>query len=226
MQDQKQLILVADADERTSLVLREYLIALGYAVLWAYDGEEVLALYTANEAQIDLVLMDVHLPKMDGITVLKELHQIRRVPVIFQSETGDEYEQIRAFRAGADDFVAKPYSQSVLVLRMEAVLHRYVQTEARPLMAGGIEVNQVRRVAKLDGTKMELTRREFDLLAYFLSNQGGVLSRDILLSEVWGDGYGGDLRTVDTHVKQLRVKLGVYAAGLKTIFRVGYQFQL
>ncbi len=226
MRDNKRLILVVDDEVRIVRVLRDYLSALGYSVLCAYDGEEALDLFYANNTDIDLILLDVMMPKLDGLSVLNELRKTSLVPVIFLTAKGEEYDQIRGFRSGADDYIVKPFSQSVLVLRIEALMQRLGKAESRPLTAGGLSVDQVRRLATCDGVAMELTRREFDLLAYLISNEGRTLTREQLLNGVWGYDFDGELRTVDTHVKQLRSKLGEYACYVKTIFRVGYQFQI
>ncbi len=225
MRDNKRLILIADNEVRVVRVLREYLTALGYEVLCAYDGEQVLDLFYGNSSDIDLVLLDVMMPKLDGISVLNELRQSSLVPVIFLTAKGDEYDQIRGFRSGADDYIVKPFSQTLLALRIDALLQRSGKVESRSLSVGGLVVDQISRLATVDGVTIELTRREFDLLVYFISNTGRVLSREQLLNSVWGYEFDGELRTVDTHVKQLRSKLGDYSNCLKTRFRVGYQFQ-
>lgn len=224
MRDNRRLVLIADDESRIVRVLRDYLTALNYGVLCAYDGEQALEQFYANSTDIDLVLLDVMMPKLDGISVLKELRQTSLVPVIFLTAKGDEYDQVRGFKSGADDYILKPFSQSVLVLRIEALMQRIGKGDNAPMVAGALALDQVSRIATKDGESMELTRREFDLLSYFVLNEGRVLSREQLLNSVWGYDFDGELRTVDTHVKQLRSKLGDYASCLKTRFRVGYQF--
>lgn len=224
MRDNKRLVLVADDEIRIVRVLRDYLSALDYEVLCAYDGEQALELFYRNTTEIDLILLDVMMPKLDGVAVLNEVRHTSLVPVIFLTAKGEEYDQIRGFRSGADDYIVKPFSQSILALRIEALMQRAGKGFSHPLTSGSLALDQMRRMATLDGAPLELTRREFDLLSYFVANEGRVLSREQLLNGVWGYDFEGELRTVDTHVKQLRSKLGIYAHCLKTRFRVGYQF--
>lgn len=223
----QRLILIADDEQRIVRVLKDYLTAVGYGVLCAYDGQEALDVFYENSTQIDLILLDVMMPKKDGIEVLKELRETSLVPVMFLTAKGEEYDQIRGFRSGADDYIIKPFSQSVLHLRIEALLQRLGKGGNPVLSAGDIEVNQNSRTVRVAGKNVDVTRREFDLLAYFLLNPKAILSRDQILNAVWGYDFEGDLRTVDTHVKQLRSKLGEsFAHHLKTVFRMGYRFEV
>ncbi|WP_409969447.1 response regulator transcription factor [Bengtsoniella intestinalis] len=227
MRGNQRLILIVDDEERIVRVLRDYLSAVGYGVLCAYDGEQALEMFYHNSTDIDLILLDVMMPKKDGVAVLQELRETSLVPVIFLTAKGEEYDQIRGFRSGADDYIIKPFSQSVLHLRIEALLQRLGKGDNPVLTAGGISVDQNSRGVTIDGKSVDLTRREFDLLSYLMLNQKVILSRDQILNAVWGYDFDGDLRTVDTHVKQLRSKMTqVYAHYLKTVFRVGYRFEV
>ncbi len=226
MAKNKITILVVDDEQRIVRVLRDYLTAKGYDVLCAYDGQEALDRFYTYSAQIDLILLDVMMPKMDGLSVLAELRQTSLVPVILLTAKGEEYDQIRGFRTGADDYIIKPFSQSVLVLRIEALLHRLGKSSQGELVVEDLRLNLIARTANFGDKSLTLTPREFDLLAYFMENKRQVLSREQLLNGVWGYDFDGDLRTVDTHVKQLRSKLGGDCNYLKTVFRMGYRFEV
>lgn len=226
MRGNQRLILIVDDEERIVRVLRDYLTASGYGVLCAKDGEEALEIFYAHNTDIDLILLDVMMPKLDGFSVLRVLRQNSLVPVIFLTAKGEEYDQIQGFQAGADDYIVKPFSQSVLVLKINALMHRLGKTDTGEISAGEIFVDQARRTVTVAGKSLDFTRREFDLLCYFLLNRGRILTRDQILNEVWGYDFEGELRTVDTHVKQLRGKLGDCAHYIKTAFRVGYRFEV
>ncbi len=224
MRADKGLVLVADDDTRVVRLLREYLSAMDYGVICTYNGEQALEEFYRNQSKIVLIFLDVQMPKLDGVSVLYELRQTSLTPVVFLTARGEEHEQARSIRSGADDYIMKPFSQTALVQCMESLDNRFGQTKNHSLIAGGISLDQARRVATIDGQVVDLTRREFDLFSYFVTNQGCALSREQLLDGAWGYDFSGDLRTVDTHVKQLRNKMGGYAPCLKTVFRVGYQF--
>lgn len=225
MRDNRRLILVVDDEVRITRVLRECLSAMDYDVICAYDGEQALELFYRNEIEIDLILLDVQMPKMSGIAVLSELRRTSLVPVVYLTTKGEEYEHVKSCRSGVDDYLVKPFSQTALVQCMQSLSSRLGYGGTPPLMVGGLSLDQYRRLVTIDGRAVDLTRREFDLLAYFLLNEGRTLTREQLLNGVWGYDFEGDLRTVDTHVKQLRNKLKDYAPCIKTRFRVGYQFQ-
>lgn len=222
----KKVILVVDDEPRIVRVLSDYLRASGYEIFEAFDGEEALDVFSAHNTEIDLILLDVMMPKMDGTEVLEELRKTSLVPVIFLTAKGAEYDQIRGFQTGADDYIVKPFSQSVLVLRIEAIMNRLGKSDERLLEVGILSLNQTSRCVKLGDKSLELTRREFDLLAFFMLHGGQILSREQLLNGVWGYEFTGELRTVDTHVKQLRSKLGKEAPQVKTVFGVGYRLDV
>ncbi len=226
MRNNKTLILIVDDEERIVRVLRDYLSAMGYDILCANDGQSALDTYYANSTEIDLILLDVMMPGLDGLEVLEELRRSSLVPVIMLTARGEEYDQIRGFRAGADDYIVKPFSQSVLALRIDALMHRVGKSNRGELRAKSLRLDPGGRRVTLSGKELTLTPREFDLLAFFLMNQRQILSREQLLNSVWGYDFQGELRTVDTHVKQLRSKLGDYAPYVKTVFRIGYRFEV
>lgn len=221
----KKAILIVDDEARIVRVLSDYLKASGYAVFEAFDGEEALDVFSMHNTEIDLILLDVMMPKLDGTEVLEELRKTSLVPVIFLTAKGAEFDQIRGFQTGADDYIVKPFSQSVLVLRIEAIMNRLGKADHSILEVGNLSLNQTYRSVSLEGDSIELTRREFDLLAFFMLHVGQILSREQLLNGVWGYEFTGELRTVDTHVKQLRSKLGKKSPVLKTVFGIGYRLE-
>lgn len=222
----KKAILIVDDETRIVRVLSDYLKASGYAVFEAFDGEEALDVFATHNTEIDLILLDVMMPKLDGTEVLEEIRKTSLVPVIFLTAKGSEYDQVKGFQTGADDYIVKPFSQSVLILRIEAIMNRVGKAEHRVLEVGELQLNQTNRSVQLGSKHLELTRREFDLLAFFMLNVGQILSREQLLNGVWGYDFAGELRTVDTHVKQLRSKLGKEYPLVKTVFGIGYRMVL
>lgn len=221
----QKVILVVDDEPRIVRVLADFLTASGYVVYQAFDGEEALDVFAEHNTQIDLILLDVMMPKLDGTEVLEELRKTSLVPVIFLTAKGAEYDQIRGFQSGADDYIIKPFSQSVLMLRIEAILSRLGKSPDRLIEVGSLKLNQTSRQVLLGEEELTLTRREFDLLAFFMLHVGQILSREQLLNSVWGYEFSGELRTVDTHVKQLRSKLGKTNPVVKTVFGVGYRME-
>lgn len=221
----KKVILIVDDEPRIVRVLADYLSASGYEVYQAFDGEEALDVFSAHNTEIDLILLDVMMPKMNGTEVLEELRKTSLVPVIFLTAKGTEYDQIKGFQTGADDYIVKPFSQSILVLRIEAIMNRMGKSDERLLKIGNLTLNQTSRSVNREDKTLELTRREFDLLAFFMLHSGQILSREQLLNGVWGYEFSGELRTVDTHVKQLRSKLGKESPTIKTVFGVGYRME-
>ena len=226
MREQKISILIADDEVKIARVLRDFLTAAGYDILVACDGEAALDTYYRHNREIDLILLDIMMPGRDGISVLQEIRKTSLVPVIMLTARGEEYDQVKGFQSGADDYIVKPFSQSVLLLRIETLLKRLGKGTACQLTIGELSLNTMRRTVSLSGCPLSLTRREFDLLFYFAVNVGQTVTREQLLDNVWGYDFDGDARTVDTHIKQLRSKLGSYASALKTVYRVGYQFDV
>ena len=227
MYEQKRCVLIADDEVRLLRALKDLLSARGFYVLTAENGREALELYERWKERVDLVLLDVMMPERDGFSVLLELREQRpQTPVILLTARGEEYDQLQGFRSGADDYIPKPFSTDLLLARMEAVLRRSGRERPEEIRAGGIVLLPGQRRVEAGGQPVELTRREFDLLHCFLCNQRRTLSREQLLNLVWGYDYEGDERTVDTHVKNLRSKLGPCGGCIQTVYRVGYRFEV
>ena len=225
MTDDKRCVLIVDDDLRILKSLRDFLCGSNFSVLEAADGRKALDVFYDNNTKIDMILLDVMMPLKDGFTVLNEIRKTSFVPVIMLTAKGEEYDQLNGFKKGADDYIPKPFSPSLLLARMEAVFRRVGKNEANELNAGNICLSMLKRTVTIDSRHAELTPKEFDLLYYFLLNQGITVSREQILDSVWGYDFDGDMRTVDTHVKQLRMKMENCADYIKTIHRVGYKFE-
>jgi DNA-binding response OmpR family regulator len=218
-------VLVADDEFRIRKLLAEFLQREGYKVLEAADGEETIDLVFNSKVKIDLVILDVMMPKYDGWFVLERIREFSTVPVVMLTARSDENDQLKGFKLGADDYVTKPFSPSVLIARINNILKKE-KTEQSDLSFGVIYMNLASREVFVDKNKVELTPKEFELLKYFIDNKGIALSRDKILNAVWNYDYFGDLRTVDTHIKQLRSKLGSFASYVSTVRSVGYRLDL
>ena len=203
-------------------MVREYLQLDGFSVEEARDGDEALDKF--QQEQFDLVIMDIMMPKKDGFQTLKEMKQIKDIPVLMLSARGEEFDKLIGFDLGIDDYVTKPFSPKELVARVKAITKRRDANPKR-LVFGGLEVDDVAHEVKIDGKLINLTPKEYDLLKYFVSNNHIALSREQLLTNIWGYDFYGDDRTVDTHVKTLRHQLGSYGSCIKTIRKVGYKFE-
>ena len=227
MYELRRCVLLADDEERILRALQDLLTANGYHVLTARDGREALEVLEENPGVVDLAVLDVMMPEVDGLGALRAIRRDHgALPVILLTARGAEYDQLQGFQEGADDYIPKPFSTSLLLARMEAVLRRAGKEEQECLRCGEIRMLPQQRRVEVEGREVELTRREFALLYCFLRNQGITLSRERLLEQVWGYDFQGDERTVDTHVKNLRGKLGEKgAACLRTVHRVGYKLQ-
>jgi len=227
MNENKRCILVADDEPKMVRALRDFFRASGFYVLEAKDGVETLNVFFENSSIIDIVLLDVMMPRQDGLTTLKQIREASFLtPVILLTAKGEEYDQLSGFSCGADDYITKPFSPSLLMARVEAVLRRFGKDTQSDLVAGQLSINATTRTIYLSGKALELTRREYDLLYYLAVNRGLTFSREQLLDHVWGYDFEGGYRTVDTHIRQLRGKLGDCADYIKTIHCVGYQFEV
>ena len=218
-------ILIADDEERIVKLVSDFLTASGYDVVTAADGRQALDIFESGE-KIDLAIIDIMMPEIDGWALTKEIRKSSDLPIIMLSARAEEFDLLTGFESGIDEYVTKPFSPAVLVKRVEALLRRSGAKPADELQKG-LVIDSGAFVAYVDGTALELTLKEFELLSYLYENAGRVLTRDQLLNAIWGYDYLGDSRTVDSHIARLRVKLGDYgAAHLKTIYGMGYKLEV
>ena len=220
-------ILVVDDESRMRKLVRDFLVRAGYDVLEAADGVEAVDVFFA-EKNIDLIILDVMMPRMDGWQVVKEIREYSKVPIIMLTAKSDERDELNGFSLGVDEYISKPFSPRILVARVEAILRRSgIRTGSEVLSVGGIEIDREAHRVKVDGELVELSYKEFELLSYFVENKGVALSREKILNNVWNYDYYGDARTIDTHVKKLRNKLGEKGGEyIKTIWGMGYKFEV
>ena len=221
----KLKILVVDDEQRMRKLVRDFLVKQNFEVMEAGDGEEAVDLFYANK-DIALIILDVMMPKMDGWQVCREIRKYSQVPIIMLTAKSDEKDELQGFDLGVDEYVSKPFSPKILVARVEAILRRTNALEEGVKEVGGIVLNQAAHEVKIDGKNIELSYKEFELLTYFINNQGVALSRERILNNVWNYDYFGDARTIDTHVKKLRSKLGDKGEYIKTIWGMGYRIAL
>ncbi len=222
----KLKILVVDDESRMRKLVKDFLVKQNYEVLEAGDGSEALDVFFDNQ-DIALVILDVMMPKMDGWQVCREVRNYSRVPIIMLTARTDERDELQGFQLGVDEYIAKPFSPKILVARVEAILRRTNQmTEGEVLSYGGILIDQAAHVVTIDGKPIDLSFKEFELLTYFVENKGIALSREKILNSVWNYDYFGDARTIDTHVKKLRSKLGEKGDLIKTVWGMGYKLEI
>ena len=222
----KVKILVVDDEARMRKLVRDFLVRKDYQVVEAADGQEAMDIFF-EQNDIKLVILDVMMPKMDGREVLKEIRNYSKVPVIMLTAKGDEQDELEGFELGVDEYISKPFSPKILVARVDALLRRSnVITEEARIEAGGIVLDKASHTVTVDGKPIELSFKEFELLTYFMENQGLALSRDKILNHVWNYDYFGDARTIDTHVKKLRAKMGDKGDLIRTIWGMGYKFEV
>ena len=219
-------ILVVDDESRMRKLVKDFLEREGFEVLEAGDGMEAMEIFY-EEKEIALIILDVMMPKMDGWQVCREVRQSSKVPIIMLTARSEERDELQGFDLGIDEYISKPFSPNILVARVEAVLRRTHGIDASSVMdAGGIEIDKSAHMVKIDGKEIDLSFKEFELLTYFVENQGIALSREKILNNVWNYDYFGDARTIDTHVKKLRNKLGDKGNYIKTIWGMGYKFEV
>ena len=223
----KGTILVVDDESRMRKLVKDFLSREGYKVLEAGDGIEAMDIFYENK-DIDLVILDVMMPKMDGRQVCREIRtHSSQIPIIMLTARSSEHDELQGFESGADEYISKPFSPKILVARVSAILRRTAGGESGDILeAGAICVDKSAHTVTLDGNEVELSFKEFELLTYFMENQGIALSREKILNNVWNYDYFGDARTIDTHVKKLRSKLGSYGEYIKTIWGMGYKFEV
>ncbi len=220
-------ILVVDDESRMRKLVKDFLVKKKFQVLEAGDGEEAMDIFY-REKDIALIILDVMMPKMDGWEVCREIRKDNtKVPIIMLTARGDERDELLGFEIGADEYISKPFSPKILVARVEAILRRAGQdSQEDTISAGGIVIDKAAHLATVDGKPMELSFKEFELLTYFLENQGIALSREKILNSVWNYDYFGDARTIDTHVKKLRSKMGDKGEYIRTVWGMGYKFEV
>ena len=217
-------ILVVDDESRMRKLVHDFLAKQGYSVLEAENGEEAVDIFFSDK-NIDLIILDVMMPKMDGWQVCKEIRQYSTVPIIMLTAKSDERDELMGFELGVDEYISKPFSPKILVARVEAILRRANATQEEAVEIGGIIMDKSAHSVKIDGRPIDLSVKEFELLEYFLTNKGVALSREKILNNVWNYDYFGDARTIDTHVKKLRSKMGEKGDYIKTIWGMGYKFE-
>lgn len=222
---EKLKILVVDDESRMRKLVRDFLTKSGYEVVEAEDGAEAVDIFFAQN-DIALVILDVMMPKVDGWQVCKEIREYSKVPIIMLTAKSDERDELLGFELGVDEYISKPFSPKILVARVEAILRRTSQITADEVVeAGGISINKAAHSVAVDGQAIDLSYKEFELLTYFMENKGLALSREKILNSVWNYDYFGDARTIDTHVKKLRSKMGAKGDLIKTIWGMGYKFE-
>ena len=218
-------ILVVDDESRMRKLVRDFLVKSNYTVIEAEDGAQALDLFF-EQNDIALIILDVMMPKMDGWQVCKEIREYSKVPIIMLTAKADERDELQGFELGVDEYISKPFSPKILVARVEAILRRTNQASKEDILeVGGIRIDKAAHSVTVDGEPVELSYKEFELLTYFLENKGIALSREKILNSVWNYHYFGDARTIDTHVKKLRSKLGAKGDLIKTIWGMGYKLE-
>ncbi|MBQ8798652.1 MAG: response regulator transcription factor [Lachnospiraceae bacterium] len=218
-------ILVVDDESRMRKLVHDFLVKSHYQVLEAENGEEAVDIFF-EQKDIDLIILDVMMPKMDGWQVCKEIRQYSTVPIIMLTAKSDERDELLGFELGVDEYISKPFSPKILVARVEAILRRAGTVASEVTEIGGIVLDKSAHQVTIDGEPIELSVKEFELLAYFIDNKGMALSRERILNNVWNYDYFGDARTIDTHVKKLRSKMGEKGDYIKTIWGMGYKFEV
>ena len=219
-------ILIVDDEQRMRKLIRDFLVVKGFSILEAEDGEKAIEIFEQNKSKINLILLDVMMPKLDGWSVLRQIRQESQVPIIMLTARGEEQDELFGFELGVDEYISKPFSPKILVARVEAILKRTNQDAQDIKDYGGIEINKEGRTVKVDGKQIELSLREYELLIYLVENQNIALSRDKILNNVWNYDYYGDSRTIDSHIKKIRHKLGKKGKYIQTMRGVGYKFQI
>ncbi len=219
-------ILVVDDESRMRKLLKDFLSAKGYHILEAEDGEKALEVFEENRNKVKLILLDVMMPKLDGWSVLRKIRQESNLPVIMLTARGEEQDELFGFELGVDEYISKPFSPKILVARVEAILKRVYGDTKEVKDYDGITIDQEGRTVKVDGKPVDLSLREYELLKYLLDNENIALSRDKILNNVWNYDYYGDSRTIDSHIKKIRHKLGKKGKYIETIRGIGYKFEI
>ncbi len=218
-------ILVADDESRMRKLVKDFLSKSNYEVIEAENGEQAVDTFF-NKKDISLIILDVMMPRMDGWQVCREIRRYSKVPIIMLTAKSDEKDELLGFELGVDEYISKPFSPKILVARVEAILRRTAGTDEDSIEVGGILIDKAAHQVKIDNQAIELSVKEFELLSYFVINKGVALSREKILNNVWNYDYFGDARTIDTHVKKLRSKMGAKGDYIKTIWGMGYKFDI
>lgn len=219
-------ILIVDDESRMRKLVRDFLVKKDYLVVEAEDGEQALEIFYADNG-ISLIILDVMMPKLDGWQVCKEIRKVSKVPIIMLTAKSEEHDELLGFELGVDEYISKPFSPKILVARVDAILRRTNKIGVDGIIrVGNIEINKLAHQVKVAEVNIDLSFKEFELLLYFVENKGIALSRENILNAVWNYDYFGDARTIDTHVKKLRAKLGAEADYIKTIWGMGYKFEV
>ncbi len=219
-------VLVVDDEARMRKLIKDFLMQKGYSILEAGDGEEALKIFAENQNKIKLILLDVMMPKLDGWSVLRQIRQDSKVPIIMLTARGEEQDELFGFELGVDEYISKPFSPKILVARVEAILKRTSPELKEQKDYGGIVIDPEGRTVTVDGKQLEMSLREYELLKYLVDNEGIALSRDKILNNVWNYDYYGDSRTIDSHIKKIRHKLGKRGKYIETIRGIGYKFEV
>lgn len=221
----KQKILVVDDENKLRRLVKDFLVKSNFLVFEAANGKDAIDIFE-QEGDIDLIILDVMMPNMDGWQVCSEIRLTSKVPIIMLTAKGEEHDELQGFRLGADEYMTKPFSPKILVARVDAILRRVKQRSSEgKLEYEGIIIDKVAHVVRIDELIIELSFKEFELITYFMENKGIALSRENILNHVWNYDYFGDARTIDTHVKKLRSKMGIKGELIKTIWGMGYKFE-
>lgn len=223
---EKVKILIVDDESRMRKLIKDFLEREGYQTLEAADGVEAMDIFYENR-DVALIILDVMMPRMDGWAVCREVRESSTVPIMMLTARSEERDELKGFELGVDEYIAKPFSPKILVARVNALLKRVNGgASGSTISAGGIEVDKTAHIVKLDGQEIDLSVKEFELLVYFIENQKIALTREKILNHVWNYDYFGDARTIDTHVKKLRSKMGDKGNYIKTIWGMGYKFEV
>lgn len=220
-------ILIVDDEQRMRTLIKDFLEQKGYRILQAKDGEEAIEIFNMENDTISLIVLDVMMPKLDGWSVLRQIRQTSQVPIIMLTARGEEQDELFGFELGVDEYISKPFSPKILVARIEAILKRgkMLENTKDNTEKSGIEIDDKARTVTVDGKNVEMSLREYELLKYLLDNVGIALSRDKILNNVWNYDYYGDSRTIDSHIKKIRHKLGKKGKYIKTVRGIGYKFE-
>ena len=222
---ENKCILIVDDESRIRKLIKDFLSKEGYKTLEAQDGEEALNVYSENSEKISLILLDVMMPKLDGWSVLRQIRQSSKVPIIMLTARGEEQDELFGFELGVDEYISKPFSPKLLVARIKAIINRTSEKKEEIKDYDGIKIDTEGRTVSVDGKQVELSLREYELLKYLLDNENVALSREKILNNVWNYDYYGDSRTIDSHIKKIRHKLGKKGKYIKTIRGIGYKFE-